>query len=1110
MSSPGGSQPSPTPTSTPGIGLPSQQQFTGPWLSQQLFLASTLGLLSILSFSLLVKRQSWRGYLSPIARATGADAYTDGDRQLNNGQHTRLGRFLSALGLDWLAVTLYTSDVATAHLSGPPTSSVDTLSLLKFFRFGARLFAWMSLWAVLVLMPINWRENGWLDGVRPADDGDGSDHKRRKKPKELLLSILLKSRKDRPEPGPEPEPHPLPPDAPILPSLPATSLYDGAHLVTTYLFSILLLWLLVTRTKAFLAQHQRILNSMHSHLAARSVLIRSLPPSLRSSDALQTYFGSTLEMPTNQAWVLPDVGMGVRKLLAQREKALRDLEKAWVEWVGNPVKREYKADWKPDLIEERIRKRSARVLAGQEQLPERGWLVAAKQPSGRAEAAEEGRSTTASETTPLLPDGVERNDVIPDLAGDPSWGPPSFAAQRPTRRLHLFSTQRVDLLADLEVQFLKLDVAVGTVRAKMLQGEWKSIGVGFVEFNEVREALVASQTLYSEQPGQCRTIMAPDNQDIIWRNVGIPEPERRLRQFLISIALTLLYLFYLPPLFFLGSLLSPGVLNKYIPGFYKFLSASPRLEALVETSLPSLVLVAFNATLPMLLEATALWQGVKTKSAVELSVLKKYHLFLVTSVIFVFFITTTAFGVLLELRDNPMAILDKLSLLLPQARNFSLSYVILQSLTILPLQLLSLPIMLTAPFYILAAKTPREHAEAHGTPVFKAGTIYPQALIVATLGLLYSIVKPLVTLFALLYFCVGYIVFKYKLLFVFYPPPSSTTGQSIISGVLRPRLIFAVVLFQVFQLSLFSLHGQVLLVVLMLPLIGATLWFGRYLAKRFEKLEMYEALEGAVSADRAQRLGDDDAEQQQLMESGGATPEASDSLASTRTPSPSAEEWPTTSFDEAASEWNKARHASRHHGSATGASTPSEAASKRRSGDSSKATAAAASSTPRNLLKGKILTSASRLGRRGKASGPSHPRRGLWNTPSGTMNRSISAPGPVAIYHRPESQYTNYREASGVSEGGTYDSLPGLIERRSRFFREGRLRRSSIVGENAEEGRRRAQAAAVAEDDDEELDEDESEGEGEDEEEADTYEHPIVQGRLKQLWLPSARRSHRS
>lgn len=49
------------------------------------------------------------------------------------------------------------------------------------------------------------------------------------------------------------------------------------------------------------------------------------------------------------------------------------------------------------------------------------------------------------------------------------------------------------------------------------------------------------------------------------------------------------------------------------------------------------------------------------------------------------------------------------------------------------------------------------------------GVVYPQAIIVFVMTLLYSVVQPLIVIFGAIYFGVAYVVYKYKLLFGWYP-----------------------------------------------------------------------------------------------------------------------------------------------------------------------------------------------------------------------------------------------------------------------------------------------------------------------------------------------------
>ena len=45
------------------------------------------------------------------------------------------------------------------------------------------------------------------------------------------------------------------------------------------------------------------------------------------------------------------------------------------------------------------------------------------------------------------------------------------------------------------------------------------------------------------------------------------------------------------------------------------------------------------------------------------------------------------------------------------------------------------------------------------------GVVYPQAILVFVVTILYSIIQPTILIFGALYFGIGYLVYKYKLLF---------------------------------------------------------------------------------------------------------------------------------------------------------------------------------------------------------------------------------------------------------------------------------------------------------------------------------------------------------
>jgi hypothetical protein len=100
----------------------------------------------------------------------------------------------------------------------------------------------------------------------------------------------------------------------------------------------------------------------------------------------------------------------------------------------------------------------------------------------------------------------------------------------------------------------------------------------------------------------------------------------------------------------------------------------------------------------------------------------------------------------------------------------------------MPLQLLNLGIIIPRVFYrLLITRTPRgmrgilymfhfpkystDFAELNAPPVINYGTVYPQAILIFVITLLYSVAQPLILIFGAIYFGVAYLVYKYKLLF---------------------------------------------------------------------------------------------------------------------------------------------------------------------------------------------------------------------------------------------------------------------------------------------------------------------------------------------------------
>ncbi|WFD32409.1 hypothetical protein MSPP1_003455 [Malassezia sp. CBS 17886] len=743
----------------PDIPGPAGRRYAGPWLQQQIVLSLGVGLLSFVLFGF------WKRHYPSLFLA----------RHLSQGSALPYRAMRNSF-LGWIMPTVAYADHAILHTIG-----LDAAVALLFLKMGFHYLLLASLWAVLVLMPVNYYCNGWIDGVTPGESADAA----------ALLRVLL------PRAAPPP-PQPLRthrPDAPLpwlpLPvSVTRNMLYENTQLVSTYLYSLLALWMLWRTYTVFIRLRQGHAGLQVRGETARTVSVHALPEHLAHRDALAAYFAE-LRLEVESVQVLEDTRRLDAVLLA-RVAALQRLEQLWTAWVGDPAAAEH---YQP-----------ARIVQ------ETSGVHAPAQPNG----------------TPVVGADVRTRRPRPTVRTQ-WWNPCS---------------PRIDAIDQASYEFVTLDEEARAMR----HASFKHGRMAFVTFCSAASAQIASQVVHYPTPGYCHTEPAVEPRDIIWVNEDYSWWDRRLRQVAMAalMAVFLLFFYVLQGAMFLG-FESMRVISKYLPWLGRLLDSDPRVRAFVQKNLPTLLLTAFNACVPAAMQESTYFQRIRTRSSIDDSVVHKYYLYLLFSVVFIFMVTGTIFGVLSELAENPMRLLDKFAQSLPAARNFSLSYVIFQALAIQPLQLLQLSSILARVVRrLFVADTPRERTYMHTAPVMRGSVLYPQALLVFTLSVLYGIVSPLIVVFGAIYFGVAYVVLKYQLLNVL-DKPYESHGSAWPLAV--TRCIWACYLFQIFQLSLFSVRKEVVSSLLIIPLIMLTAWFHSTVEKTFAPLTSHLNLYDIYASD---------------------------------------------------------------------------------------------------------------------------------------------------------------------------------------------------------------------------------------------------------------------
>lgn len=726
--------------------LPTNRHYEGPWLQQQVFLSLAVGSVSVLVFG--VWKRHYASFYLARHRTYGS---ARGDWNVRHGM------------LAWIWPTVAVPDCDVLKAVG-----LDAATALLFLRTAFLYFALTSIWAVFVLMPVSYYHNGWIDGVARKSE-------RPKRPKPPLAALT--------------KPHAPLPLLPVPHINVRESLYENTQLLSTYLYTVLCLYMMWHAYTAFVRFRQGHAPQEIRTERARTIELRDIPSHLSEEAALRAHFAE-MRLPVDHIILLRETEH-VDRALKRRLEVLLRLEALWSSWLGDPAQ-------------------------------------------AQAYDPEQVHQETYAVQAPPTPGSQ------PHVGAAVRTGRPRPTVRRPWWNVF---APRVDAIDQASYELAQRDCEVQALRSSAFtHGR-----TAFVTFQDAISAQIAAQVVSQPQPGVCTTLLAAEPRDILWHNEETGLWNRRARQAVVFVLMSLLMVFYVLIVTILASFLSLETIHKYLPWLGDLVNRSPRIRALVQTSLPSIIVPAFNALLPIAFEASGHFQRLRSFSSVDYSVLKKYHLFLLFSVVFIFMVANTVLGVLLDLAENPMKVIDKFAEALPGARHFSLSYVVFQALATQPFQLVHLPTILSRTFKrALFVNTPRERATATYLPTMDLATLYPQALLVFTLCILYSIVTPLIVLFGTCYFGIAYVVLKYQLLNVMTKLYESH-GHAWTLSV--RRCIWALFLFQVFQLSLFSVRKEVYSSLLLVPLACFTLWFHFRLKDVFGPLAIFLNLHDLFALD---------------------------------------------------------------------------------------------------------------------------------------------------------------------------------------------------------------------------------------------------------------------
>ena len=293
----------------------------------------------------------------------------------------------------------------------------------------------------------------------------------------------------------------------------------------------------------------------------------------------------------------------------------------------------------------------------------------------------------------------------------------------------------------------------------------------FIQFNHQVAAHMACQAVTHHVPKHMAPRMVEISpNDVLWDNMSIKWWESWIRIFVVTavvVGMTVLWAF---PVIWTASLAQITGLADSVSWLH-WLNAIPKkvLQAIAGV-LPAVALSILLALVPVIFRYLAFLQGAQTGMEKQRSIQRYYFGFLFVQVFLVVSISGTAFALLGSSSSftNITQIPETLAENIPKAANYFFSYMILQALSTSSgtlLQIVTLALWFIMPK--LFDNTARDKWKRNTTlQSVSWGSFFPVYTNFACIALIYSVIAPIIIVFAIITFTLLWIANRYNMLYV--------------------------------------------------------------------------------------------------------------------------------------------------------------------------------------------------------------------------------------------------------------------------------------------------------------------------------------------------------
>ncbi|KAK5103948.1 hypothetical protein LTS08_003372 [Lithohypha guttulata] len=332
-----------------------------------------------------------------------------------------------------------------------------------------------------------------------------------------------------------------------------------------------------------------------------------------------------------------------------------------------------------------------------------------------------------------------------------------------------FIGQKVDTIYWCRKEVARLNVEIEDDQAN--PERFPLMNSAFIQFNHQVAAHMACQSLSHHLPKQMDPrLVEIDPNDVIWDNMSIPWWQDYVRTAVVVGVIIGMIILWAVPIAFTSAVSQLTTLAEQYHWLRWILDLPTWFRSFLQGVLPIILLALLTFLLPVILRALCRFQGVKSGMLVELSVQKYYFFFIFVQLFLIVTIGSSAVQLVRSFTsvEGIASVPNLLGQTIPTASNYFFSYILLQALSVSAgalLQIGSLVVwFILAP--ILDSTARAKFKRQTNLSSIQWGTFFPVYTNFACIGIIYSVISPLILIFNIITFSLFWFVYRYNTLYV--------------------------------------------------------------------------------------------------------------------------------------------------------------------------------------------------------------------------------------------------------------------------------------------------------------------------------------------------------